>query len=140
MARSPIFDTNTVGTHSQEIEGLFEFAFFPSVVFFELVATSIDDATFKRYTRWHNALKRTEHILTPTENDWWETAKAIRRMYLAKVAQESKLKTLRMDALIARLSVKRPDTFIVTDDVDDFLLIKRVMPDLKIKPATEFFS
>jgi predicted nucleic acid-binding protein len=68
-----------------------------------------------------------------------ETAKMIRRMYLTKISQETKLKTLRMDALIARLAVKN-DGFVVTVDVDDFELIKKVLPDLQIISASKFFG
>ncbi len=140
MVKSPIFDTNTIETYSNEIENLVEFSYFPSIIFFELIATSIDKSTFEKYTRWHNVLKKNERILTPTENDWWETSKAIRRMYLNKSAQQSMLKTLRIDSLIARLSVKNQNTFIVTLDVDDFLIIKKEMPNLNVVNALEFFN
>jgi predicted nucleic acid-binding protein len=63
----------------------------------------------------------------------------IRRMYLTKISQETKLKTLRMDALIARLAVKN-DRFVVTVDFDDFELIKKVVPDLQIISARKFFG
>ncbi|HMS38751.1 MAG TPA: hypothetical protein PKE69_00890 [Pyrinomonadaceae bacterium] len=85
-------------------------------------------------------MKKSNRILTPTENDIWETAKTIRRLYLNKTAPQSKLVTLRTDALIARLSVKQKDSFIVTDDVDDFQIIKREMPKLKIISAEDFFA
>jgi hypothetical protein len=140
MVKSPIFDTNTIETFSYQIENLVEFSYFPSIVFFELIVTSIDKSTFEKYTRWHNALKKSDRILTPTENDWWETSKAIRRMYVNQSAQQSKLKTIRIDALIARISVKKLNTFIVTLDVDDFQIIQKEMPNLKIKDANEFFS
>ena len=84
-----------------------------------------------------NAEKR---ILSPTENDIWETAKAIRRLYINKIAPPTKLVTLRTDAIIARLSVKQKDSFIVTDDVDDFQIIKCEMNELRIISAEEFFA
>ena len=56
-----------------------------------------------------------------------------------KIAQESKLKTLRMDALIARLAIKN-DGFIVTVDFDDFELIKKAIPNLQITSAKDFFG
>lgn len=139
MAKSPIFDTSSVIQYSENVELLYHSALFPSIVFFELIATSTDESTFKKYSRWHNALKKANRMLTPTENDWWETAKMIRRMYRNKIAQETKLKSLRMDALIARLAVKN-DGFIVTVDVDDFELIKKAMPDLQIISASKFFG
>jgi predicted nucleic acid-binding protein len=139
MAKSPIFDTSTIIEYSENVESLYHSALFPSIVFFELIATSIDESSFKKYSRWHSALKKADRMLTPTENDWWETSKTIRRMYLSKIAQESKLKTLRMDALIARLAVKN-DGFIVTVDFDDFALIKKAVPPLQIISAAEFFG
>ncbi len=139
MAKSPIFDTSTVIQYSFDVESLYYSALFPSIVFFELIATSIDESAYKKYFRWRNALKKAERILSPTETDWWETSKLIRRMYLNKTAQESKLKTLRMDSLIARLTVKHHG-FVVTVDLDDFDLIKKVMPDLQVISAEDFFG
>ncbi len=139
MAKSPIFDTSSIIEHSERVESLYHSALFPSIVFFELIATSTDESTYKKYSRWHKALKRADRMLTPTENDWWETARMIRRMYLGKIAQETKLKTLRMDALIARLAVKN-DGFVITVEVDDFELIKKAMPDLQIISASKFFG
>jgi len=115
-------------------------AYFPSIVFFELVATSINQDELKLYSSWRSEFKKSDRILSPTENDIWETAKAIRRLYINKVAPQTKLVTLRTDALIARLSVKQKDSFLVTDDIDDFLLIKREMNDLRVISADEFFS
>ena len=139
MAKSPIFDTSTIIQFSENVESLYHSARFPSIVFFELIATSTDESTYQKYSRWHNALKKADRMLTPTENDWWETAKMICRMYLTKISQETKFKTLRMDALIARLAVKN-DGFVVTVDVDDFESIKKAMPNLQIISADDFFG
>ncbi len=75
----------------------------------------------------------------PTSTDWWETAQSIRRLYINKTAPVSKLKTLQNDALIARLAVKNGG-FVVTMDIDDFLLIKREMPKLEVVSGDYFFS
>jgi len=139
MVKSPIFDTSTVIEYSEEVENLYYSAFFASIVFFELIATSTDHSILKKYSRWRDALKTADRILSPTENDFWETGKTINRMYLNKIAQESKLKTLRMDALIARLAVKGKN-FIVTVDVDDFEIEKKDMKQLVIVSADEFFG
>lgn len=140
MAIHPIFDTNSVIKYRAEIMKNFDILYFPSIVFFELIATSIDKNTFDLYSDWHRDLKKAERILTPTENDWWETAKTIRRLYINKVAPQTKLVTLRTDALIARIVVKQKDAFLVTDDVDDFQIIKREVKELKIISAEEFFA
>ncbi len=138
MVSRPIFDTSTVIEHSTEVEELYHSAFFASIVFFELISSSTDRSEVKKYSRWRDGLNRANRILSPTEADFWETGKAINRMYTNKLAQESKLKTLRMDALIARLAVKSKN-FIVTADVDDFEIIKKEMKQLVIVPSDEFF-
>lgn len=140
MATHPIFDTSTVIKYRSRLKPVLRIAYFPSLVFFELVSTSINQDELKLYSSWRNEFKKSNQILSPTENDIWETAKAIRRLYINKVAPQTKLVTLRTDALIARLSVKHKDSFIVTDDIDDFLIIKREMTELKIISADDFFA
>ncbi len=140
MVIHPIFDTSSIIKHRDKIEKYFKINYFVSLVFLELVATSISQDELKLYSTWREKLKKSNRILSPTENDIWETAKAIRRMYINKVAPQTKLVTLRTDALIARLSVKQKDSFIVTDDVDDFQIIKREMTELKIISAEDFFA
>ena len=140
MDTRPIFDTSTIIKYRSQSKPFFRVAYFPSLVFFELVSTSINQDELKLYSDWHRDFKKDNRILSPTENDIWETAKAIRRLYINKVAPQTKLLTLRTDALIARLSIKQKDSFIVTDDVDDFLIIKREMRDLRVISADEFFA
>lgn len=138
MAIHPIFDTNTVIKYRNEIENYSKSTI--SFVFFELVATSISQDELKLYSAWREKLKKSNRLLSPTEADIWETAKAIRRLYLNKIAPQTKLISLRTDALVAQLSIKQKDSFIVTDDVDDFQIIKREMNDLKLISADEFFA
>lgn len=140
MVIHPIFDTNTIIKYRNEIEKYFRINYFVSFVFFELTATSISQDELKLYSAWREKLKKSYRILSPTENDIWETAKAIRRLYIKKIAPQTKLLTLRTDAIIARLSIKQKDSFIVTNDIDDFLIIKREMKDLRVISADEFFA
>ncbi len=139
MAKRPIFDTSVFSGYSAEIEKIYLSSLFPSIVLFELVATSLDEGALRKYDRWRISLGKIHRLITPTANDWWETAKSIRRLYLNKSAQANKLKTLRNNALLSRLAVKH-DAFIVTNDVDDFQLIKRDMKSLVIVSAQEFFE
>src|SRR5215210_3644583 len=134
MAKSPVFDTSIFSPFKKQIEKEIAFALLPSIVLYELIATSIDESTLQKYERWRKLLTKNERLLTPTANDWWETAKAIRRLYLKKTAPITKLKTLQNDALIARLSVKNHG-FVVTQDIDDYEIIKREMPKLEIVSA-----
>lgn len=140
MATHPIFDTNTIIQKRELLKPYLRVAYFPSIVFFELLSTSINQDELKLYSEWHRNFKKENKILTPTENDWWETSKTIRRLYITKAAPHSKLLKLRMDALIARVVAKQRDAFLVTEDIDDFQIIKREMNDLKVISAEEFFS
>ncbi|MEQ1605127.1 MAG: hypothetical protein ABL999_09680 [Pyrinomonadaceae bacterium] len=136
---SPIFDTSVFSDYGDHIDESISLVLFPTIVLFELVASSVNQDSFTKYERWRVLLSKNGALLNPTARDWWETSKAVRRLYLAKDAQPSKLKTLRNDALIARLAVIH-NGFVVTNDVDDFQIIQRVMPGLRIVAADEFFE
>lgn len=141
MARktTPIFDTSVFPDYESQIGGMLLSSLSTSIVFFELIATSIDNAALQKYERWRILAQKNDLLLNPTAIDWWETSKAVRRLYLMKDAQPTKLRTLRNDALIARLAVIH-NGFVVTHDVDDFEIIQKVMPTLKVVPANKFFS
>jgi len=139
MAKRPIFDTSVFSDYAVLIEDLLLSCLFPLVIFYELVATSIDESTLKKYERWRGLASKNKLLINPTASDWWETSKAIRRLYLMQSEQQTKIKTLRNDALIARLAVMH-DGFVVTHDIDDFQVIQKVMPNLKIMAAQEFFD
>lgn len=139
MAKKPIFDTSIFSEYSDRIEAIYVSSLFPTVVLHELVATSIDDSTLQKYERWRVTLNKINGIINPTAKDWWETSKAIRRLYMMKAAPQSKLKSIRNDALIARLAVMH-DGFVVTHDIDDFQIIQKAMPKLEIISASEFFA
>jgi predicted nucleic acid-binding protein len=139
MAKLPVFDTSVFSPFKKQIEREIAFALLPSIVLYELIATNIDDSTLKKYERWRNLLNKNERLLTPTATDWLETAKAVRRLYLKKTAPASKLKTLQNDGLIARLAVKNRG-FVVTQDIDDYEILKREMPALEIVSGDYFFQ
>lgn len=139
MERKPIFDTSIFSDYADRVEEYILSVLFPTIVFYELVATSIDNSTLQKYERWRVLLNKNNSLINPTKADWWETGKAIRRLYLLKTAPQTKLKTLRNDALISRLAVKN-NGFVVTHDVDDFQIIQKVMTDLKVISAKEFFE
>ena len=139
MVKSPVFDTSIFSPFKKQVEKDIAFALLPSIVLYELSATNIDESTLQKYERWRKLLTKNERLLTPSANDWWETAKSIRRLYIKKTAPASKLKTLQNDALIARLAVKNKG-FVVTMDVDDFEIIRREMPTLEVVSGDYFFS
>jgi len=139
MAKKPICDTSVFSDYGDQIDNIILSVLFPTVVLYELVATSINEGNLQKYERWRILLNKNDCLLNPTPRDWWETSKAIRRLYLMQNAQPTKLRTLRNDALIARLAIIH-DGFIVTHDVDDFQIIQKVMPNLKVMAADEFFE
>ena len=136
---TPVFDTSVFSDYIDEIDKNILFVLFPTVVLFELVATSIDAETLQRYERWRVLLNADGRLLNPTARDWWETSKAVRRLYMNKNAQLNKLRTIRNDALIARLAVIHGG-YVVTHNMDDFSLILKVMPDLRLLSANDFFG
>lgn len=139
MVKKPIFDTSIFSDYADQIDKYILSILFPTVVFYELLATSLDNSTLQKYERWRILLNKSDSLINPRKTDWWETGKAIRRLYLLKTAPQSKLKTLRNDALISRLAVRNKG-FVVTHDLDDFLIIQKVMTDLKVISAKEFFE
>ncbi|MGI8642119.1 MAG: hypothetical protein ACR2MG_19480 [Pyrinomonadaceae bacterium] len=139
MAKKPICDTSVFSDYADYVDRIILSVLFPTVVLFELVASSIDEASLQKYERWRILLNKNGCLINPTASDWWETSKAIRRLYLMESEQPTKIKTLRNDALIARLAVMH-DGFVVTHDFDDFLIIQKVMPRLQIMSAQEFFN
>lgn len=139
MAKKPIFDTSIYSDYAEEIERIYTSALFPTIVLYELIATSIDDSTLQKYERWRITLNKINSIINPTSKDWWETSKAIRRLYLMKAAPQTKLKSIRNDALISRLAVMH-NGFVVTHDIDDFQIIQKAMPKLQVISAVEFFN
>ena len=48
MAKRPIFDTYVFSGYSAEIEKIYLSSLFPSIVLFELVATSLDEEALKK--------------------------------------------------------------------------------------------
>jgi len=139
MAKKPICDTSVFSDYADYVDRIILSVLFPTVVLFELVATSLDEATLQKYLRWRILFNKNDCLINPAASDWWETSKAIRRLYLMESEQPSKIKTLRNDALIARLAVMH-DGFIVTHDIDDFQIIQKVMPNLRFVSAREFFD
>lgn len=139
MVKKPIFDTSVFSDYMEEIENQIIFCLFPTIVFYELIATSIDDSTLKKYERWQILHEKNKSLINPTQSGWRETSKAIRRFYITKAAPQTKLKTLRNDALISRLAVIH-DGFVITHDIDDFEIIQKAMPKFAVISAKEFFN
>ena len=74
MARKPIFDTSVFPDYAVRIENLLLSCLFPTLVFYELVASSIDDSTLQKYERWRVLANKNKLLINPTISDWWETS------------------------------------------------------------------
>lgn len=85
-------------------------------------------------------MSKVNSLITPTQTDWINAAKSIRRLRKLKLIDKNLAATvLQNDALIAR-SAYMHDCFVVTENVKDFSLLQKVMPKLEVIPAKEFFS
>ena len=94
----PIFDTSIFSDYADQIDKNILSMLFPTVVLYELVATSINETSLQKYERWRNFLSKNNRLLNPTATDWWETSKAIRRLYMMKArrqANSNQLETMR---------------------------------------------
>ncbi|MGI8641208.1 MAG: type II toxin-antitoxin system VapC family toxin [Pyrinomonadaceae bacterium] len=135
-----MFDTSVFSPYRKRIDKFIPVSKFSLVVFYELAATNIDDGTIQKLEMWKNTLSKVNSLITPTQTDWINAAKSIRRLRKLKLIDKNMPATiLQNDALIAR-SAYTHDCFVVTENVKDFTLLQKVMPKLEVIPAKEFFS
>ena len=136
----PLLDTSVFSTYKKQIDANFDSFHFSVVVFYELMASMIDESTMKKYEHWLTILHKADKLLIPTRTDWVIAAKSVRRMRHLKLIDKNLAPTaLQNDALIARSSLMHK-CFVVTDNIRDYELLQRVMPKLDVIPAKEFFS
>lgn len=137
---SPLLDTSVFSTYKDKIDANFASFHFSIIVFYELMASTIDESALKKYESWQAALNKTNKLLIPTRTDWINTAKAVRRLRHLKLIDKNLAPTkLQNDALIAR-SAYIHQCFVVTDNIRDYELLQKVMPKLEVIPAKEFFN
>ncbi len=145
--KSPMFDTAVYIEYEKQISPiLFEKMKISMIVLYELTATTIDKELLQKFNRIRQELNRRGDLITPTMNDWWETAKMIRRIRFGEKTA-SKGKTPKMpdahrlqnDALIAR-SASLHDCFVVTTNINDFNLFTPFMEKLEVVSAADFFA
>lgn len=140
MKTYPVFDSNVFLEYKGIIKEYANIMRLSSIVLYELTATTIDDETLQRFDSWRTTANQDHRLLTPTMIDYWETAKAVRRLRFLKLTSKTTSPTeLQNDALIAR-TAWRNNCFVVTSDVDDFAYLQKVMPKLDVIPAAVFFS
>lgn len=140
MRTYPLFDTNVFLEYKTTIKEYANVMRLSSIVLYELVATTIDDGSLQRFDTWRTTANKDHRLLTPSMIDYWETAKAVRRLRFLNLTSKTTTPTeLQNDALIAR-TAWRNNCFVVTSDVDDFAYLQKVMPKLEVIPADVFFS
>ena len=136
----PLLDTSVFSTYKKQIDENFDSFHFSIVVFYELMASMIDESTLQKYDYWQTVLHKADKLLIPTRTDWIITAKAVRRLRHLKLIDKNLSPTaLQNDALIARSSFMHK-CFVVTDNIRDYELLQKVMPKLEVIPAKDFFS
>ena len=113
---------------------------FSSVVFYELIASMIDESTLQKYASWESSCIKTKRLITPGRTDWIVAAKCVGRLrHLKLINKNLSATTLQNDALIARCASMH-NCFVVTDNIRDFTLLQKVMLKLEVIPATEYFG
>ena len=134
MSKAFVFDTNIFATYRRQIEKYSNFVQASSIVLYELTATTIDNDTLKFLEQLQAATRKSGRLQTPDDVDWWETAKMVRRLRELNLTSKTTTPTvLQNDALITRLAWLN-ESIIVTSDVDDFELLKKVLPQSPNKP------
>ena len=119
---------------------------FSSVVLYELTATTISADDLDIFENWRKFHDKNDSLITPDKNDWWETAKLIRRLRFGDKSASHGLtpkirhaQQLQNDALIARTATLAK-CYAVTKDVNDFQQFVPFMPNLEIVSDIEFFG
>jgi predicted nucleic acid-binding protein len=136
----PLLDTSVFSTYKKQIDANFDSFHFSVVVFYELMASMIDESTMKKYEHWLKVLDKADKLLVPTKTDWITATKVVRRLRHLNVIDKNLLPTaLQNDALIARSSFMHK-CFVITDNIRDYALLQKVMPKFEVIPAAEFFN
>jgi len=76
----PLPDTSVFSSHIEQIEQNIRSFHFSAIVFYELMASTIDESTLKKYEMWNTSLYKIGKLLTPSRTDWLTTARAVRRL------------------------------------------------------------
>ena len=141
MSRKPpaVFDTNVYIEFPALIATAKKSAL-SAVVFYELTATNISDGELKFYELTFDAAKAEKRLLTPSDFDWREAAKMVRRLrQLSLTAKATTATVLQNDALIARTAWIH-EYAVVTGDIDDFELLKKVLPKKSTRLELQLFT
>ncbi len=145
--KRPLFDTNVFLNYKRRLTSdETARAAMSAVVLYELVATTNDKSRRQYYEGLRANYQRSNLLLVPTANDWWEAAKLVSRLRFGdKAAGHGKTppltdaQRLQNDVLIARTAALN-GCYVVTSNVDDFLRIKTFLNRLEVVSADDYFS
>ena len=113
----PLLDTSVFSTYKKQIDANFDSFHFSVVVFYELMASMIDESTMQKYEHWLKVLDKADKLLIPNRTDWIIAAKAVRRLrHLNSIDKNLSPTVLQNDTLIARSSFMHK-CFVVTDNI-----------------------
>ena len=145
MARV-IFDTNIFTAYKDRlVKRDFGEMALSIVVWYELTATTIDQTAWQLYESWRVAAHQEDRLLTPTMNDWRESAKLVARVRFddkrkahGLTPKDAHATQLQNDALIARAAYLKGFS-VVTENVDDFQKLQRFLK-FDLVPAKDYFG
>ena len=145
--KRPLFDTNVFLSYGKLVtnEELTR-STMSIVVMYELLATTNDASQHQHLEAVRSIYLKMDKLLVPTGNDWWESAKLVARLRFGeKSARRGKTpplpdaQRLQNDVLIARTAALN-GCYVVTSNVDDFLLIQTHLQRLEVVSAHDYFS
>jgi len=146
MPHAPLFETNVYGSH--EYQHLLDIAFqrkhWVSTVVVQELLVIADDEKINWYRDQMKEASSKNALLTPDHQDWFEVGKCLQRLHRGDIVDigsldQNRLSNLVKDALIARSAVKA-NGVVVTEDISDFELIKRVMKSLRYLSPSQYFQ
>jgi predicted nucleic acid-binding protein len=118
-----------------------------AVVLQELVAGADDASRIKDFERSRHEFRKSNRLLEPTEEDWWQAGLALNALQrgrrskktgmIPKISVAERYRIIN-DVLIAR-TAKRAGVMVVTDNVNDFVKIRNFC-DVKIISGSKYFS
>ena len=118
-----------------------------AVVLQELVAGADDTSRIKDLERSRHEYRKSNRLLVPTEEDWWQAGLVLNALQrgrrskksgrIPKISVAERYRIIN-DVLIAR-TAKRAGVTVVTDNVNDFLKIRNFC-DVKIISGSKYFS
>jgi predicted nucleic acid-binding protein len=118
-----------------------------AVVLQELVAGADDASRIKDFERSRHEFRKSNRLLVPTEEDWWQAGLALNALQrgrrskktgmIPKISVAERYRIVN-DVLIAR-TAKRAGVMVVTDNVNDFVKIRNFC-DVKIISGSKYFS